>query len=111
MENLVKNNLGQWSLQKSGGEDITFKHKEHTHLPQTGKDGERPIGAMDHHSFDVYHKGNHIGTANALHESDDIHPTGIDVSGRHPNEVKQAFKRHLNGNWKKYTSMSPTYGK
>jgi hypothetical protein len=99
---------------KPPGEDITFKHKEHIHLPQTGKHGARPLGAVDSHVFDVYHKGNHIGTATAHHESDQIDPMHIDINNDvmiANNDVMNALENHLSQNAKKYMDMSPTYGK
>jgi Tfp pilus assembly ATPase PilU len=107
METVINNQLGQWELIKSSGEDITFVHKEHKHYP--GDTGE--AGPIDKHTFDVYHKGQHIGTASAIHESDSMDALRPNVKERHPIEVRHALDRHLQTNAKKYMDMSPTYGK
>ena len=98
-------------LNKSGGEDLKFEHIKHSHHAQTDESGARPIGPVDFHEFAVHDSTGRIGTATALHESDSIEPSEIEVKGRHKNEVRHALRRHLDKNYKKYMDMSPSYGK
>ena len=106
---------GQWTmdetLEKSGGEGITFKHVGHEHIPQGDAGSGNPVGPIDSHEFHVLHNGKHIGSASAVHESDQLDPNQINVKGRHKYEVKHALNRHLKAHAKTYMDMSPTYGK